>query len=139
MSIRESIKAIFPPTPPLSDNDGSDYCSISSDDDGGSIPLPPRSVAPKEILPVDLNSPDNHVARDPRLVRITGNHPFNSEAPLTALFEAGFPFLRNVALIFRIFNTIRTLLRSKSWRGTSSPGRTDPKLEGFNRRVSPLL
>ena len=83
------MKAIFPPSPPLTDKWDSDSSSISSDEDNGSIPLPPVSVIPKEILPIDLNSPDKHFARDPRLIRLTGNHPFNSEAPLTELFEAG--------------------------------------------------
>ena len=65
----------------------SDTFSLLSDDD--EIPLPPPSVAPTEILPIDANSPDKHVPRDPRLIRLTGNHPFNCEAPLTDLFEAG--------------------------------------------------
>ena len=88
-SLPKLMKAIFPPSPPLTDKWDSDSSSISSDEDGGSIPLPLVSIIPKEILPVDLNSPDKHVARDPRLIRLTGNHPFNSEAPLTELFDAG--------------------------------------------------
>lgn len=88
-AITKSIKTIFPPSPPLTERWDSDSSSIVSDEGGGSIPLPPVSVVPKEILPVDLNSPDKHVARDPRLIRLTGAHPFNCEAPLTELFEAG--------------------------------------------------
>ena len=57
--------------------------------DGVDIPLPPVSVMPTEILPVDANSPDSHVPRDPRLIRLTGSHPLNCEPPLTELFEAG--------------------------------------------------
>lgn len=54
------------------------------------IPLPPPSTIPTEILDVDLKTPDSHVPRDPRLIRLTGVHPFNVEAPLTPLFNEGF-------------------------------------------------
>lgn len=53
------------------------------------IPLPPPSKAPTEILSVDKETPDNHVPRDPRLIRLTGVHPFNVEPPLTALYKEG--------------------------------------------------
>ncbi|KAK4204127.1 hypothetical protein QBC40DRAFT_217794 [Triangularia verruculosa] len=52
-------------------------------------PLPP-SPTPVSILPIDLKTPDNHVPRDPSLIRLTGVHPFNVEAPLTPLFDQGF-------------------------------------------------
>jgi nitrate reductase (NAD(P)H) len=45
---------------------------------------------PKDILKEDLKTPDNHVPRDPRLIRLTGIHPFNVEAPLSALYDEGF-------------------------------------------------
>ncbi|KAJ5729053.1 Eukaryotic molybdopterin oxidoreductase [Penicillium malachiteum] len=54
------------------------------------IPLPPPSFNPTEILELDKGTPDNHVPRDPRLIRLTGVHPFNVEAPLTALYNEGF-------------------------------------------------
>ncbi|KAJ5627984.1 Eukaryotic molybdopterin oxidoreductase, partial [Penicillium lividum] len=54
------------------------------------IPLPPPSVSPTEILEVDKGTPDSHVPRDPRLIRLTGVHPFNVEPPLTALYNEGF-------------------------------------------------
>lgn len=53
------------------------------------IPLPPPSRALTEILSVDRDTPDNHVPRDPRLIRLTGVHPFNVEPPLTTLFNEG--------------------------------------------------
>jgi nitrate reductase (NAD(P)H) len=53
------------------------------------IPLPPPSKASEEILTVDRDTPDHHVPRDPRLIRLTGVHPFNVEAPLTELFNEG--------------------------------------------------
>ena len=36
------------------------------------------------------NTPDNWVPRDTRLIRLTGKHPFNTEAPLRDLVDAGF-------------------------------------------------
>ncbi|KAI2790975.1 Nitrate reductase [NADPH] [Penicillium oxalicum] len=54
------------------------------------IPLPPPSFRTTEILELDKGTPDLHVPRDPRLLRLTGVHPFNSEPPLTALFDEGF-------------------------------------------------
>lgn len=53
------------------------------------IPLPPPSKNPSEVLSIDKETPDGHVARDPRLIRLTGVHPFNVEAPLTPLFQEG--------------------------------------------------
>lgn len=53
------------------------------------IPLPPLSKPLREILSLDKNTPDHHVPRDPRLIRLTGVHPFNVEAPLTELFNDG--------------------------------------------------
>ncbi|OJJ35212.1 hypothetical protein ASPWEDRAFT_500372 [Aspergillus wentii DTO 134E9] len=60
-----------------------------SSPDLSQIPLPPPSKNPSEILGVDQGTPDNHVPRDPRLIRLTGVHPFNVEAPLTALYNEG--------------------------------------------------
>jgi nitrate reductase (NAD(P)H) len=49
--------------------------------------VPPNTkLAP--ILIRDRNTPDNWVARDPGLVRLTGKHPFNCEAKLDRLFDA---------------------------------------------------
>jgi nitrate reductase (NAD(P)H) len=89
MSVEKLAKAVFPPSPPLTDKGDSDTSSLSDEEYGGSILLPPDSVNPTEILAVDAASPDKHVPRDPRLIRLTGNHPFNCEAPLTDLFNAG--------------------------------------------------
>ncbi|KAJ5135396.1 Eukaryotic molybdopterin oxidoreductase [Penicillium bovifimosum] len=47
-------------------------------------------TSPVEILDVDKGTPDEHVPRDPRLIRLTGVHPFNVEPPLTALYNEGF-------------------------------------------------
>ncbi|KAF3937366.1 hypothetical protein ABW19_dt0204907 [Dactylella cylindrospora] len=69
----------LPPSPPASDDSDGPY----------SFPLPAIStnVSP---LAIDKDTPDNWVPRDPRLIRLTGVHPFNVEAPLTDLFDSGF-------------------------------------------------
>ncbi|KAI9739142.1 MAG: hypothetical protein M1834_007355 [Cirrosporium novae-zelandiae] len=54
------------------------------------IPLPPPTSIPPQVLEVDKATPDAHVPRDPRLIRLTGVHPFNVEAPLSELFNEGF-------------------------------------------------
>lgn len=74
----------LPPSPPQTEENGSE----SSEE--VDIPLPPPTCMPMEILDVDKKTPDAHVPRDPRLIRLTGVHPFNVEAPLSALFNEGF-------------------------------------------------
>jgi len=54
------------------------------------FPLPPTSVVPTKTLDVDKPTPDSHVPRDSRLIRLTGVHPFNVEAPLSDLYNEGF-------------------------------------------------
>jgi nitrate reductase (NAD(P)H) len=83
----------LPPTPPETIVDGGDATSVKSIGDSKEqldIPLPPPSTTPTEVLDVDKPTPDAHVPRDSRLIRLTGVHPFNCEAPLTDLFKEGF-------------------------------------------------
>lgn len=84
--------ARLPPTPPETVVDGEDVKSVNSLSDGKDVdfPLPPPSKVPSTVLDVDKPTPDAHVPRDPRLIRLTGVHPFNVEAPLTDLFNEGF-------------------------------------------------
>lgn len=79
-------KLDLPPTPPLTDESVSEHSEETDID----IPLPPPSKNPTEVLDVDKKTPDAHVPRDPRLIRLTGVHPFNVEAPLSALYDEGF-------------------------------------------------
>lgn len=78
-------KPTLPPTPPetVIDDDSSSKESLE-------FPLPPPTTVPTQVLDVDRPTPDSHVPRDPRLIRLTGVHPFNVEAPLTELFNEGF-------------------------------------------------
>ncbi|KAI9879835.1 MAG: hypothetical protein M1830_006858 [Pleopsidium flavum] len=77
----------LPPSPPDTDENVSDD---SFQPDQVDIPLPPPTTIPGKVLDVDKKTPDAHVPRDPRLIRLTGVHPFNVEAPLSALFNEGF-------------------------------------------------
>jgi nitrate reductase (NAD(P)H) len=54
------------------------------------LPLPPPSYVPTAILELDKNTPDAHVPRDARMIRLTGAPPFNAEAPLPTLLREGF-------------------------------------------------
>jgi nitrate reductase (NAD(P)H) len=92
----------LPPTPPESEytrNESSDTLNAherSSSNESNELspqlpfPLPPPTTPPTEVLQQDKNTPDYHVPRDPRLIRLTGIHPFNVEAPLSALYDEGF-------------------------------------------------
>lgn len=74
----------LPPSPPGTEE------NVSESSDEVDIPLPPTTNIPTKVLEIDKKTPDAHVARDPRLIRLTGVHPFNVEAPLSALFNEGF-------------------------------------------------
>ena len=53
------------------------------------LPAIPKTEV-SEPSALDAQTPDQWVARDERMVRLTGKHPFNSEAPLSSLFSQGF-------------------------------------------------
>lgn len=72
----------LPPTPPDTEDNDSDI----TDEVG--FPLPPPSKVP-EVLELDKKTPDAHVPRDARLIRLTGVHPFNVEPPLLDLYNSG--------------------------------------------------
>ena len=78
----------LPPSPPYTDDNSSS--SDEEEDEEAEVPLPPPTQAPAQVLDLDTKTPDHHVARDPRLIRLTGVHPFNVEPPLQALFDEGF-------------------------------------------------
>lgn len=80
-TIANIVNHYLPPSPPRSDK-GDDEFEVS-------IPLPPPSVKPTKVLAIDIGTPDAHVPRDPRLIRLTGAHPLNVEAPLSVLYDSG--------------------------------------------------
>ncbi|WPG97850.1 Nitrate reductase [Acrodontium crateriforme] len=85
---QESIE--LPPTPPQSKPVSEKAESETHETPEVEIPLPPPSIEPTEVLNVDKKTPDGWLPRDPRLIRLTGVHPFNVEAPLSALYDEGF-------------------------------------------------
>lgn len=90
------------------------------------VPLPPPSVSPTAILDVDKGTPDSHVPRDPRLIRLTGVHPFNVEPPLTALYKEGMRVLKGHILehwanYARVSHISRAILCPESRPCTSDP------------------
>mmetsp|Transcript_6864 Transcript_6864/g.10604 ORF Transcript_6864/g.10604 Transcript_6864/m.10604 type:complete len:105 (+) Transcript_6864:197-511(+) len=42
-----------------------------------------------EVDAVDVKTPDNWIKRHPHMIRLTGKHPFNVEAPLPEMFDYG--------------------------------------------------
>lgn len=78
------VEGDLPPTPPETVVDGEDPKEVLA------FPLPPPTKVPAVVLEADKKTPDAHVPRDPRLIRLTGVHPFNVEAPLSDLFNEGF-------------------------------------------------
>lgn len=83
-----------PTTPNPDEFYGSDSGGEEGDDEENDveIPLPPSPPSgPARVLDIDAKTPDLHVPRDPRMVRLTGVHPFNAEAPLSTLFDQGIP------------------------------------------------
>lgn len=89
------VPADLPPTPPDSDHSDSEKHE-SSEQSGATelssadFPLPPPSTVPTQVLEPDKKTPDGWLPRDPRLIRLTGVHPFNVEAPLSDLYNEGF-------------------------------------------------
>ncbi|KAH7919273.1 putative nitrate reductase [Leucogyrophana mollusca] len=82
----------LPPSPPATEDLSSNSTDSAyiSDGEPVTIPLPPPSNIATAVLDLDKATPDSHVPRDHRLIRLTGVHPFNVEPPLNDLFENGF-------------------------------------------------
>ncbi|EFX05421.1 nitrate reductase [Grosmannia clavigera kw1407] len=106
-----TAKVVFPnrlpPSPAETDWTESDIesGSISSGTELGDdskwqrpYPLPP-AAKPVSVLMEDLKTPDRHVQRDPRLIRLTGVHPFNVEPPMTELYQEGFLTTKNLHFV----------------------------------------
>lgn len=87
----QASRRVFPPSPPdslhASENTGKDSVDTQPLDE---LPRIPDSKPPIEVLDVDKKTPDGWLPRNSRLIRLTGVHPFNVEAPLSDLFDEGF-------------------------------------------------
>ncbi|OAX79705.1 hypothetical protein ACJ72_05973 [Emergomyces africanus] len=63
----------------LERNDGKGQSPLAHDEDRGHF----------RIDEADQFTPDNWIPRNDALIRLTGKHPFNSEPPLSMLYDAG--------------------------------------------------
>lgn len=87
----QTPSAHLPPTPPDSDTSDSDRTDSNSvESTAPEFALPPPASEPTVVLEQDKKTPDGWLPRDPRLIRLTGVHPFNVEAPLSDLYNEGF-------------------------------------------------
>jgi nitrate reductase (NAD(P)H) len=89
------VSADLPPTPPDSDHSDSEKPDVNDHNvsvarSTSQFPLPPPTKEPTDVLEIDKKTPDGWLPRDPKLIRLTGVHPFNSEAPLSDLYNEGF-------------------------------------------------
>ena|SRR5438045_1494802 len=92
------VESHLPPTPPETED------NVSNPEELYTFPLPPPSTRPTKVLDIDKNTPDAHVPRDARLIRLTGVHPFNVEPPLSALYDEGnqqLPVSKNMTVVNR--------------------------------------
>ncbi|KAF8327132.1 uncharacterized protein EI90DRAFT_3225200 [Cantharellus anzutake] len=87
LSITPDTSPFSTPSSPISEN--SDCADVIDFAAYGLSPIPHPAV-PLEVDDADANTPDRWVRREPSMVRLTGKHPFNSEARLDKLFAAGF-------------------------------------------------
>jgi nitrate reductase (NAD(P)H) len=84
------IPTDLPPTPPDSTHSDTEDKPEVQPESLRLLPAIPSSSPPTNVLEPDKKTPDSWLPRDPRLIRLTGVHPFNVEAPLTDLFAQGF-------------------------------------------------
>lgn len=75
------------------DTENSKIVQLKGGLDLSSFPFPvirDHKKSIEDVLEIDKRGDDNFVPRDPRLLRLTGAHPFNCESPLTLLYDTGF-------------------------------------------------
>lgn len=72
------------------------------------FPQLPVNETPTDVTEIDMQTPDKWVKRNSDFIRLTGKHPFNVEAPLQMLMNAGFftpahlHFVRNHGAVPRV-------------------------------------
>ena len=95
-SSSKSDSSTSPPTTPSEDGQQTvkvtdTYEEEYSTEYGDRLPkVPMKWQEGLEPLAVDASTPDAWIPRDERMIRLTGKHPYNVEAPLTDLWKAGF-------------------------------------------------
>ncbi|GAC93273.1 nitrate reductase [Pseudozyma hubeiensis SY62] len=80
------------------------------------LPAIPASEA-LQPLATDSNTPDHWIPRDERMIRLTGKHPCNVEAPLSDLFAKGFLTPQNLFYVRSHGDTPRvTREQAENWK-----------------------
>lgn len=80
------------------------------------LPAIPKTE-PIQPLLIDAQTPDSWIARDDRMIRLTGKHPCNIEAPLSALFKAGFLTPQNLFYVRSHGDTPRVSMKQgQEWK-----------------------
>lgn len=84
--------------------------------DISSLPPVPKTEA-VQPLSTDSQTPDHWIPRDSRMIRLTGKHPCNVEAPLSALFNAGFLTPQNLFYVRSHGDTPRVSIKqAQEWK-----------------------
>ncbi|KAK0565886.1 hypothetical protein OC844_000994 [Tilletia horrida] len=129
LAFKLSNTATVPITPPDDNSDGGNagygHDDEDDDDDAHSVtleydeswPAVPKTEDVIKKLDIDSRTPDAWVERDERMIRLTGKHPLNVEAPLADLWNAGFLtpqnlfYVRNHGAVPQISED-----KAKNWR-----------------------
>ncbi|KAM0482025.1 hypothetical protein ACHAPX_003359 [Trichoderma viride] len=84
----------------------------------GFTSLPPIPTTEAiQPLSTDSQTPDHWIPRDSRMIRLTGKHPCNVEAPLSALFNAGFLTPQNLFYVRSHGDTPRVSIKqAQEWK-----------------------
>ncbi|CDS81849.1 Nitrate reductase [Sporisorium scitamineum] len=103
--------------------------TVSAAKEASVDPFQPRQDYNESVLPAipasesvqplssDSNTPDHWIARDERMIRLTGKHPCNVEAPLSELFSKGFLTPQNLFYVRSHGDTPRvTREQAENWK-----------------------
>uniref|UniRef100_V5EXA5 Nitrate reductase [NADPH] n=2 Tax=Kalmanozyma brasiliensis (strain GHG001) TaxID=1365824 RepID=V5EXA5_KALBG len=105
-----------PSSPTVSAKDAVDPFQPREAYDDSVLPAIPASESIKP-LSSDSNTPDHWIARDERMIRLTGKHPYNCEAPLSELFNKGFLTPQNLFYVRSHGDTPRiTREQADNWK-----------------------
>ncbi|SNX85144.1 probable nitrate reductase [Melanopsichium pennsylvanicum] len=105
-----------PTTPSSKPLDYLDPFAPRKEYDEAVLPSIPATEA-VQTLATDSNTPDHWIARDERMIRLTGKHPCNTEAPLSELFAKGFLTPQNLFYVRSHGDTPRiTKEQAESWK-----------------------
>lgn len=96
-------------------------CEDSLDPSESCHDIPTLPPVPKteavQPLSTDSQTPDYWIPRDSRMIRLTGKHPCNVEAPLSALFNAGFLTPQNLFYVRSHGDTPRVSIKqAQEWK-----------------------